>query len=64
MLSNREKEILILVCQEYSSSMIAEKLQISIGTVYTHRKNILQKLNARNTVGLVKYALRKGLIED
>ncbi len=62
LLSEREKEILILVCQEYSSAQIAEKLFISTGTVDTHRKNILLKLGVTNTVGLVKYALRHKLL--
>lgn len=62
LLSEREKEILVLVCQEYASSQIAEKLFISTGTVDTHRKNILLKLGVTNTVGLVKYALKHKLL--
>jgi two-component system response regulator NreC len=62
-LSEREREIMVLVCSELSSSQIAERLHISIGTVDTHRKNILVKLGVNNTVGLVKYALRHGLLE-
>ncbi|MFL5762496.1 MAG: response regulator [Bacteroidia bacterium] len=61
-LTPREKEILIRVCNEMSSSEIAKELFISVGTVDTHRKNILQKLGISNTVGLVKYALRHGLL--
>lgn len=61
-LSPREKEVLILICKEYSSSEIAEKLFLSIGTVDTHRKNILNKLGVSNTVGLVKYALKNNMI--
>ena len=62
-LSDREREILVLVCSELSSSQIAERLHISIGTVDTHRKNILIKLGVNNTVGLVKYALKHKLID-
>lgn len=62
-LSDREKEILVLVCKEFASSQIAEKLHISVGTVDTHRKNILVKLGVNNTVGLVKYALKHRLLE-
>jgi DNA-binding CsgD family transcriptional regulator len=62
MLSKREKEVLILVCEEFSSSQIAAKLNLSIGTVYTHRKNILHKVGVKNTVGLVKFAMRKGIL--
>jgi len=63
-LSEREKEILILVCQEFSSAQIADKLFISTGTVDTHRKNILIKLGLTNVVGLVKYALKHNLLND
>jgi len=62
LLSEREKEILILVCKEFSSAQIAEKLFISTGTVDTHRKNILIKLGVNSTVGLVKYAIKYSLI--
>jgi DNA-binding NarL/FixJ family response regulator len=63
-LSEREKEILVLVCKEYSSAQIAEKLFISTGTVDTHRKNILVKIGTTNTIGLVKYALKYGLLDE
>lgn len=62
-LTTREKEILIYVCNELSSAEIAKKLFISVGTVDTHRKNILQKLGIANTVGLVKFALKHGLLK-
>ncbi|HTL82594.1 MAG TPA: helix-turn-helix transcriptional regulator [Bacteroidia bacterium] len=61
-LSNREIQILLLVCNEHSAEEIGKKLNISIGTVYTHRKNLLAKTGARNKVGLVKYAIRNELI--
>lgn len=61
-LSKREIEILSLIAREYSNGQIAEKLFISERTVETHRKNILAKTQAKSVVGLVKYALREGLI--
>lgn len=61
-LTEREKEILKLVCEEYSNAQIAEKLFISVGTVDTHRKNIIGKLGVNNTVGLVKFALTHNLL--
>lgn len=61
-LSERELEVLRLIAQEYSNPEIAEKLFISIRTVDTHRRNLLEKLQVKNTVGLVKYALEKGII--
>ncbi|MBI3510599.1 MAG: response regulator transcription factor [Bacteroidetes bacterium] len=63
-LTEREKEILVLVCKEFSSAEIGKKLFISTGTVDTHRKNILLKLGVSNAVGLVKYALKHGLLEE
>lgn len=62
-LTLREIEVLKLIAQEYSNPEIAEKLFISIRTVDTHRRNLLDKLGVKNTAGLVKYALKMGLIE-
>lgn len=56
-LSRREKEILGLIIDEYTTHEIAEKLFISFGTVETHRRNMLIKTGARNTAGLVRIAL-------
>lgn len=64
MLSKREIEILKLVCAEYSSSEIGEKLFLSTGTVDTHRRNILVKLGVNNTVGLVKFAIQNSLLDE
>lgn len=62
-LSDREKQVLTLIAQEYSNSEIAEKLFISLNTVETHRKNLIRKLGVRNSLGLVKHAFRSGLID-
>ena len=62
-LTRRETEILELITNEYTNPEIAEKLFISIRTVDTHRRNLLEKLNVKNTAGLVKYALRHGIGE-
>ena len=61
-LTKREKEIITLVINEFTTAEIAEKLFISVKTVETHRKNLLQKLNVRNTAGLVRIALEKDLL--
>ncbi len=63
-LTNREKEILNLVAREFNNEEIAEKLFISERTVETHRRNIFTKTNTRSIVGLIKYAIRKGLISQ
>lgn len=57
-LTEREAEILFLICQEMTNREIANKLSISVRTVDAHRRNILQKTGAKNTAGLVKYAIK------
>lgn len=62
-LTAREKEILTLIAQGLSNQQIAEKLFISIKTVQTHRAHVLEKLKLHDRTELVRYAIRKGLIE-
>jgi len=57
-ISAREKEILQLICQEYSNTEIAEKLFISPRTAEGHRNNLLAKTGCRNTAGLVVFAVK------
>ncbi|SHM09692.1 two component transcriptional regulator, LuxR family [Flavobacterium saccharophilum] len=61
-LTPREIEIVALISLEYSGKEISEQLFISTNTVETHRKNIMRKLQTKNTIGLVKYALKNNLI--
>lgn len=61
-LTDRETEVLKLLVQELNSREIAEKLFISERTVETHRKNLMRKTGATNTVGLVKYAYSHKLV--
>lgn len=56
-LTAREKEVLLLIAEELTNTEIAEKLYLSPRTIDTHRRNLLQKLNVKNTAGLVKHAL-------
>jgi DNA-binding NarL/FixJ family response regulator len=62
-LTKREKEILKLIADGMSSQEIAETLFISLRTVETHRLNLNQKLDVKNTAGLVKEAIKRGLID-
>ncbi len=62
MLTNREKEVLKLIAEGFTNQEIAEKLFISPLTVDSHRKNLITKLEARNTASLIKLALDKGLL--
>jgi two-component system nitrate/nitrite response regulator NarL len=61
-LTKREIEILKYIAEGNSNQEIANKLYISYNTVDTHRKNIMHKLSIKNTAGLVRYAIEKGLI--
>ncbi|MCB0713875.1 MAG: response regulator transcription factor [Ignavibacteriae bacterium] len=63
-LTEREKEILILIANELTTNEIAEQLFISPYTVETHRKNLIQKLSVRNVAGLVRYAVEHGLAKE
>jgi DNA-binding NarL/FixJ family response regulator len=62
-LTNREIEIIKLVAEGFLNKEIANKLYISIRTVDSHKKNIMQKLKLKSTVDLVKYAIKNNLIE-
>ncbi len=62
-LSEREREVLQLVAEGRSSKDIAELLSISPATVETHRAHLLQKLRLHNTVEVVRYAARRGIIQ-
>ncbi|MDZ7682020.1 MAG: helix-turn-helix transcriptional regulator [Fodinibius sp.] len=50
-LTDRELEVLVLICKEMTNREIAEKLDISVRTVDAHRHNLLQKTRAQNTAG-------------
>nr|WKN34599.1 response regulator transcription factor [Tunicatimonas sp. TK19036] len=61
-LTKREREILKLIAEENTNPEIAEKLFISTRTVDTHRRNLILKLNVKNTAGLVRYAIKHELV--
>lgn len=61
-LTNREKEILLLIRQGFLSKEIADKLKLSIYTVNNHRKNILAKLNVANSIEAINSAQHHGII--
>ena len=61
-LTEREIEIIKLIAEKYTNQEIAEKLFISIHTVYTHRKNIMKKLQLKSPVELILYAIDSGII--
>lgn len=61
-LSEREIEVIQLICAEYTNKEISEHLNISPRTVEGHRERILQKTNAKNVVGIVMYAVKNKLL--
>lgn len=60
-LTNREKEVLQLICKQYSTEEIANQLFLSPLTVNNHRRNILSKTKSKNVAGMVLYALQHGI---
>lgn len=62
-LTARETEVLTLIAEGHTSREIAEELVISVKTVERHRENIMNKLDIHSRVELVKYAIKRGLIE-
>ena len=61
-LTSREQEVLALICQQYNTAEMAEKLFISTRTVETHRNNLLLKTGSKNIAGLVVYAIQSKII--
>jgi DNA-binding NarL/FixJ family response regulator len=62
-ITQREKEVLRLIAIEYSNQEIADQLFISLRTVETHRYNLMQKLEVKNTAGLLRMAAQMGLTD-
>ncbi len=60
-ITQREMEVLKLIMEELNNQEIADRLFISLRTVETHRYNLLQKLNAKNTAGLLRIARQMGI---
>lgn len=63
-LTPRETEILKLIAEEHTNAEIAAALHISLRTVDTHKRNLLQKLDVKNTAGLVRFAIREGIVSN
>ncbi|HVS92793.1 MAG TPA: response regulator transcription factor [Mucilaginibacter sp.] len=61
-LNDREIEILRLVCQEYSNQEIADKIFLSVRTVEGYRARLFEKTGSKNLVGLVIFAIKRGII--
>lgn len=61
-LTRREQDVLVAISEELTTQEISEKLFISPKTVETHRMNIMSKLGAKNSVGIIKIAMESGLL--
>jgi len=64
LLSSRQREILQLVAEGYSTKDIADKTNLSIKTVETHRMQLMNRLDIHGIAGLVRFAIRHGLIDS
>mgnify|MGYP002642010258 FL=1 len=62
LLTSRQREILQLIAEGFSTKDIARRLDISIKTAETHRTQMMQRLDIHDVAGLVRYAIRKGLV--
>ena len=62
-ISMREQEVLRLVAHEHTAQEIAAQLYISVNTVKTHKRNLLDKLAVRNMAGLVRKGFETGLLQ-
>jgi len=63
-LSAREQEVLFFVSKEFTNQEIAERMDISLRTVETHKRNLIKKLRVKNVVGLVRYAMDNSYLLD
>ena len=61
--TEKENEIIRLICQQCSNKEISEKLHLSIRTIEGYREKILEKMDAKNTAGIVVYAIRHGIFK-
>jgi DNA-binding NarL/FixJ family response regulator len=62
LLTNREKQVIVLVAEGNKSKEIADVLRISIRTVEHHRANIMRKIGAKNTAEMIRYVIQQGLM--
>lgn len=61
-LTSRQREVLQLIAEGHTTKDIAQRLNLSVGTVETHRTELMQRLDIHDVAGLVRYAIRTGLV--
>jgi|GEM_PF-1368801 len=62
-ITRREREVLRMICAQYTNAEIASRIHVSVRTVDGHRNSLLEKTGCRNTAGLVLFAVCKGLYD-
>jgi DNA-binding NarL/FixJ family response regulator len=62
-LTGREREVLQLIAEGFTNKEIASNLNLALNTVHVHRKNIMQKLDIHKHAGLIRYAIKEGIIK-
>lgn len=62
-LTEREREVLQLIAEGFTNKEIASNLNLALNTVHVHRKNIMQKLDIHKHAGLIRYAIKEGIIK-
>mgnify|MGYP001314738209 FL=1 len=62
-LTDREKEVLVLIAKGFSNKEIAEQLVVSVKTIESHKAHIMEKLHLRTRPDLVRYAIKKGWLD-
>lgn len=63
-LTRRERQVIELIAKENSNVQIAQILNLSVGTINSYRKNLLKKLNVKNTAGLIRFAMNHGILNS
>jgi DNA-binding NarL/FixJ family response regulator len=63
-LTSRQREVLQLIAEGYTTKAIAARLKLSVKTVETHRAQLMERLDIRDVAGLVRFALRRGLVDN
>ena len=61
-LSEREREVLVLIAEGHSNKEIADRLLVGVRTIETHREHIMRKLNIHTVAGLTKFTIVSGMI--
>ena len=62
-ISRREHEVIHMIANEHTTIEIAEAMYLSVHTIHSHRKNIMEKLKVRNVAGMIRKSFEMGLLQ-